>query len=384
MKYLKVSMMISQEKKIEILEQANIFYKDIDKEFNKARFYVDANTAKKASSFFGHILKKEKFDIKTVIDLTFGSGNLALHSVLDNNIDYTTLILNDKNLEDANNQIQLGDKHSFDVLNPELFENLGKFDLVVFNPLIGGNVYEKGKFEIDMDISNNSLVFHKINDDLYSALQDKYDLSDCDVSINKDEHKITISSNILKDNDIKVRFNKLSIFNYYDVFYQTESENSRLVQFKRTLEYISKNETVIMFYGEETQYDLFFHEYNNVNIFSLPKSIKKVFISWKSDTSAKICYKKESNVIVEVDCNKKQEIKKEKIDLKETLNDIHDILSDLKALDGGELFVMEDKAGISTESKTESVEATSEQNKPHKQRFKNFLLAHIVKPFYKR
>jgi 5-methylcytosine-specific restriction protein B len=51
------------------------------------------------------ILKSKNIKNVSVLDLTFGSGNLTSHLILDNNIDFSKIIFNDKNSEHVNSKI---------------------------------------------------------------------------------------------------------------------------------------------------------------------------------------------------------------------------------------------------------------------------------------
>lgn len=126
----------------------NLIYKQID-DFNehitdeietrtKRFFYVNRKLAEDRAKFFGFIIKEKKLNnFNKVIDLTFGSGNLTAHLLLDNDIKYKTLTLNDINNINSNQSIKLKNvKFTInDVTNQSSFTN--KNDLIIFNPPIG-------------------------------------------------------------------------------------------------------------------------------------------------------------------------------------------------------------------------------------------------------
>lgn len=121
------------------------FYKDTLKEIQKARYYVDTDSAKDIAAFFGKIYQDSDYSFNRVIDLTFGSANLTSHILLDNNINFETLILNDINIKDANRNVELGEKWNLDILDYDSFQKVEPFDLVIFNPQLGGTSYSAGK-----------------------------------------------------------------------------------------------------------------------------------------------------------------------------------------------------------------------------------------------
>lgn len=121
------------------------------KNYEKAYLYVDDKNAIDKADFIGFLVKEGSMPKKynTILDLTFGSGNLTSHIVFDNEIRYHTLILNDINTTNTNQSIseyidnsQVWHKN---ILDLDSFED--KYaDLVIINPQIGGNY-------IDGDIS---------------------------------------------------------------------------------------------------------------------------------------------------------------------------------------------------------------------------------------
>lgn len=391
--------MINDETKESIFKQINEFRKNIltktGKDVYEYRFYVEPETAIDRAKFFKFFDTEKTTNELTynkVIDLTFGSGNLTSHILLDNDIEFSKLILNDKNIDDANFSDELGEIAEEitdnNILINTSFDEDDKFDLIIFNPQIGGkdrNVngvkvdgYKKGML---LDSLQIQLAFHEFGQDLFTALSSYVNLSDCIICIDDSEHSIRIHSNILSKTDMNTRFEKIKIFNYYDLFYQSkkgkiEGAHSDIVKFRMSLEKIINNNTTIAFMGNNEEFNIFFHEFNMRYVYK-PEKGKSFVIGYKGDTNEILCYKRDGSDFIEVDCE--QTYQAQQIDLKETLDGIHNVLSDLKALDGGELFVLDDKTGICTESKTKSVEAISEQNKPQKPRFKNFLLAYIVK-----
>lgn len=297
--------MIDVEKKEAILEQVGTFYKDTLKEIQKARYYVDTDSAKDIAAFFGKIYQDSDYSFNRVIDLTFGSANLTSHILLDNNINFETLILNDINIKDANRNVELGEKWNLDILDYDSFQKVEPFDLVIFNPQLGGTSYSAGKLKIDSGLNKDSFCIHKLHLDIEEALRDKFNLSDCEVIINpdgKNEHKIFIYSYKLTNSQMNNRFGKLQIFNYYDVFFQAKGEEehgqfSETVKFRKTLEKITHNKTIVVFLGNEKDYNIFFADFNHYFKYNT-KIDKSIFIASKEAESKKNVMKEMTMILL--------------------------------------------------------------------------------------
>ncbi len=114
------------------------------KNYEKAYLYVDDKNAVDKAEFIGFLVKEGSIPKKynTILDLTFGSGNLSSHIVFDNDISYKKFILNDKDTEHTNQNISKYIDNSKiwykDILD---FDSLQDYeaDLVIINPQIGGN-----------------------------------------------------------------------------------------------------------------------------------------------------------------------------------------------------------------------------------------------------
>jgi len=386
--------MIDQNSKNKILSQIDKFREDeienTGKDVYKYRYYVEPEIAIDRARFFKfiHIEKiKKKLKYENVIDLTFGSGSLTSHILLDNDLEFSKLVLNDKNIDDANFSDELGeiaeDIVDNNILNPNSFTNSKQFDLVIFNPQIGGkdrtidsvktDGYKKGML---IDSIPTQLSFSSFGGDPLTALSEYVDLLDCIVCIDDNDHSIRIHSTVLSKKEMDNRYEKLKIFNYYDIFYQgkkgkEEGSCSDIVKFRINIEKITKHDTVIAFMGDDKEFDSFFHEFNVRYVYNTEKG-KSFVIGLKGTTNEKTCYKNDANNFIEIDCDQKYQF--QQIDLDEALNEIHKVLSDLKSLDGGELFLLKDKDGIQTSSETKEVKPND--TKPA---FKNFLLDYIVK-----
>lgn len=370
--------MIDSDKKKVVLKQVDEFYRKTLKEINKARYYVDTATAKEIASFFGALFQGNNSTFNKVIDLTFGSANLTSHILLDNDIDFQTLVLNDKNINDANKNVELGEKLHLDILDYELFDQFEPFDLIIFNPQINGTAYSKGKLQTDNALNKDSFCVHELQLDIEVALKQKFDLSDCEVIINPDdnnEHKIFIYSDKLTPSQMNNRFSKLQIFNYYDVYYQAEGndiigQNSKTVQFRRTLEKIMHDNTIVVFLGDDKYYNIFFADFNKYAKYNFSFD-KSIYIGKKDTVSKKECYEKNEEDFILIDCDQQpiNEITVDDIDVFKLLDEISNDLINLKNLNGSEI-------GIEASAPSVIKTSTKSHNQPQ---FKNFLLGFINK-----
>ncbi len=137
-----------------ILENINTFIenkKDNESKVNKY-YYIESEEAIQKAGFVNYIIEnnqfiKDKFStIKNILDLSFGSGNLTTHIILDNSISYDEIVLNDKYIEDCNvdleNFIDNCQVQSNNFFNGEDFiEN--SVDMLIFNPTHGGKPSKK-------------------------------------------------------------------------------------------------------------------------------------------------------------------------------------------------------------------------------------------------
>ncbi|PPK61823.1 dynein-related subfamily AAA family protein [Malaciobacter marinus] len=293
---------------------------------HEIKFYVDSETAKDKASFIkflvdnNEIIEKGK-DYKT-IDLCYGSGNLTTHILGDSSIDFSELVLNDVNIDDRNNGIQIGTKQDDDFLDATKFTT--KYDLIVFNPQIGGKeTYSKGivEFEkIEPIIYNNTFEDYLISQGI--------DISLFDISVDESEKSILVYSDDMTKSQMNEVFKNIKIFNYYDVFYKsktwnTEGKTTKIVQFRKTLENISHENSIVIFYGEMNYFKYLFADYTNIR-FYLQDSGKQLFVLAKGESSKK-CYQKKENQFIE---NKNCEIEKSSDDDEDL--DIGELMQELE------------------------------------------------------
>lgn len=114
------------------------------KTYGQAYLYVDDDNAVDKAQFIGHLISNGylQHEYDTILDLTYGSGNLISHIVFDNDLEYDELLLNDINGDNSNQEItdyiDNCETIQNDILNSALFEHIDA-DLVILNPQIGGN-----------------------------------------------------------------------------------------------------------------------------------------------------------------------------------------------------------------------------------------------------
>lgn len=133
----------------------------------KLQYLITFEAGEKISKI---INKFVEFKIENYISLTFGSGNFDLN-ILDSleQVDDIKIILNDKYKKIANfSLMELLPKNKFNFYNYDIFSDefidkikeiglLGKFDIVVFNPLLLSNKENYGQ----MNLSGENLNFIK-------------------------------------------------------------------------------------------------------------------------------------------------------------------------------------------------------------------------------
>jgi len=366
---------MTEDKKKELFESIDDFVNTRrgKSKLYEIRFYVDTDTAKDRAAFFNFILNKDyyfnKNDLKRVVDLTFGSANLSTHLLLDADIPFTNLILNDKNKDDINKSVSIGTQRYSDILDVEQFSDIDKpFDLIIFNPQLGGSeTYPKGV----LDIESTDPVIYNIDKSPLDALNEYTDLSDCEASIDEDNKSIMIHSDILTKNVMNERFKSIKIFNYYDIFYQSkksklEGSHSNLIKFRKTFDQLSNDKTMIVMLADEKDFEKFFGDFNYF-VEYLHSEGKRLFVGKKiaGKEKQRICYEfdGESYKINEACSLKSSYAEVENIDLSGLVKEVDEHLSYLKSIEGNELIPLKSTQGINT----------SEVKQSKKKLFKNFL-----------
>lgn len=315
--------------KEQVYEQVNSFVNErVGKsKLYEIKFYVDNETAKDRSNFtqwvFNNDTSLKNKEINKVIDLCYGSGNLTSHILFESKINTANLILNDKNAQDRNNDIPIGIKTDNDFLNAELFND--RYDLIIFNPQVGGkDTYADGAVE-----------FEKITPIIYDgAIEDYFreqgiESTVITVNVNEDKKSIFIRSETLSKAKMKSLFQEIKVFNYYDVFYQSkeskvEGQETNIVKFRKTLNKISKEDSIIIFLGEENIYNSLFLDYSQASIY-LADEGKQLYILSKEKNEKK-CYEYKDNDFIENEkCQKTQENEEEDLEIQKLVNELNSL-----------------------------------------------------------
>lgn len=291
---------------------------------HEIRFYVDSDTARNKANFVkwlkgnDEIIKNKKFE--NIIDLCYGSGNLTTHILGDANIEYLNLYLNDINVADRNNNISIGTKLDYDFLDSTKFNT--QYDLIIFNPQIGGKeTYSKGVVEFEKIIP----ILYKGNFTDYLNTQG-IDTTELNISFNEEEKSIFIHSEQLTKSEMIEKFKDIKIFNYYDVLYQSkeskiEGNRTNIVRFRKTLEKISHNNSVIIFYGEPNYYNYLFSDYKNIRLY-LQDSTKQFYVLSKEKDEKKCFEFIENNFILNNNCSIAKNTDPEDLDIGELMREL--------------------------------------------------------------
>ena len=123
-------------------ELAQRYYKKGVKEVDEYFYYVSDNNALDKAEFVEFLIKNGLIDSEyvTILDLTFGSGNLTSRIVFDNSIKYDHIIYNDLNNTNTNQEI-INYVDGSHIAHQNILEDSAyqgdEADLVIINPQIG-------------------------------------------------------------------------------------------------------------------------------------------------------------------------------------------------------------------------------------------------------
>jgi len=154
--------------KKKIYQQINQFKLQIAKDYDKKDikdvdkfyWYVSDEEAKDKAYFVKYLIENNILNTqyKNILDLTFGSGNLTTHIVLDGDIQYNNIVFNDINTVKTNQKIvdviDNSQITSLDILDIDKFQD-NNSDLIILNPQIGGGTYPEG--DISLGKNENEL-----------------------------------------------------------------------------------------------------------------------------------------------------------------------------------------------------------------------------------
>lgn len=322
--------------------------------FQEAYYYVNDETAKNMAEFFKYILENNENNtshIKNIIDLTFGSGNLTSHLILDSDIDAELIVFNDKNFDTkANQELKINFASSIsgiDILdlefklklmrflkvNPDDIQDI-KFDLIVFNPQIGGS-YTNGELKLEHipPVVSDESIENYIVDKLGVGFN-------FNIELHNEEKSILISSDDATKNVMKDKLDRFKIFNYYDIFYKSkkakkEGGKSNIVKLRKNIDNIASDNHWIVFLGEEKIFNNIFADYNIIWHY-LSNSGKDLFIARKNSGVEEeiriVCYEKDktNGFIVNSDCRLTEKLNSGEQNLEYLFNSINITVNSLK------------------------------------------------------
>ena len=163
-----MEIMMAKEEIYSQIDKFNINIVNSKETKNNKYYYINSDEALLKSQFINEILNdtviKDKLDsTETVMDLCFGSGNLTSHILLENQIEYKNIILNDCFLDECNqeleNLLENCELKQCNFFNSDCFEE-NSVDLLIFNPTHGGKPTKKdfvNKENKDFDALNETL-----------------------------------------------------------------------------------------------------------------------------------------------------------------------------------------------------------------------------------
>lgn len=146
------------------------------KTYQEARFYVNNYEAIDKVSFIKYAIDNGYIvnSYNTILDMTFGSGNLTSHLIFDNYINYGTLYLNDKNTDKTNQNIKdYIDNCSildYDILEDSISNDINA-DLVILNPQLGGNYTEGDLYQQRQEKEKNQDILNKLASNINTYLE---------------------------------------------------------------------------------------------------------------------------------------------------------------------------------------------------------------------
>jgi hypothetical protein len=354
--------------------------------------YMNSNIAKDLSSFFKFILSEHNIDkklLKNIIDLAYGSGNFSAHIIIDTDIEAKKIILNDKEKELINKNINI--KNISTITNYDFLENLpfsDIFNLVIFNPQIGGS-YSKGESHLEKEVE--VIVSDLCIDDYLKNLNLDFKYT---VQIDESEKSILIHSDDATKSNMEKQLKQFKVFNYYDIFYQSKESNkagnpTNIIKLRKNLSSNINDKSIIVYYGDEKPFKTIFKDYGTAYRYKTNHS-GDLFIALK-DGNKYICYEKEENTFYDVDCENKQitkEIDGNLENLFTTLDTLQNKAKEvfkksplaLSALEGNQENIEEETKETTKKEEKEHIRFANfligekQQYKKDKKRFKNFLI----------
>jgi hypothetical protein len=268
----------------------------------QAYLYVTKDLAEDRAAFLKYILsndaifKSKKAKDISVLDMAFGSGNLTSHLLLDNDIEYSKIIFNDKNSDRVNsNIVDLFEKKAIikneDFFKSDKFSSVKDIDFIVFNPQVGGTGDD---FKIKSGVVPvvSSLTIEKYIEDNFQ--NDDFDTHDLNITIDEDKKSITIESEVYIRSKLEKTIG-LEVFNYYDVNYKGKTggataNSTDVVKFRKTFDNVFNVNGILAFYGDESNFKILFADFNYVlNYWADPKNF---ILASKEKVSSNKCFER--------------------------------------------------------------------------------------------
>jgi hypothetical protein len=169
--------------KEELYQQIEAFNKTLtdssdrsSKTYQEARLYVNNDEAIDKASFVKYLIDNGHIEnsYNTILDMTFGSGNLTSHIVFDNDISFESLYLNDKNTDKTNQNIKDYVDNctivDYDILEDSVSSNINA-DLVILNPQLGGNYTEGNIYNQRQEKEKNQDILDKLTLNINTYLE---------------------------------------------------------------------------------------------------------------------------------------------------------------------------------------------------------------------
>lgn len=144
--------------------------------YQEARLYINSDEAIDKAYFIKDLIDNGYMQnsYNTILDMTFGSGNLTSHIVFDNNITYENIYLNDKNREKTNqnieNYIDNCSVLDYDILEDSISNEINA-DLVILNPQLGGNYTEGDLYQQRQEKEKNQDILNKLGANITTYLE---------------------------------------------------------------------------------------------------------------------------------------------------------------------------------------------------------------------
>ena len=239
-----------------------------------------------AARFLRHLRTHDHLPLRTsdegptLLDLTFGGGNLAATVALEAVPDYASLLLNDAHPDRANEELvgwlPRTRIASGDVLRCATFPRV-RADLVLFDPPTGRGAPFRPERTVVYDGTLTDWLTQErgVDIDRFSVKTDGADRS------------LFVHSSVATKPELRDWFSGLRIFNYYDVFYQSRrgkgvGKPSNVVRFRQTFDTVFRPEGAVLFHGSARLFRTLFADFTNVHELTTDAEDGHVFVARKT------------------------------------------------------------------------------------------------------